>query len=117
MLSITLMVRKTAVIAITKHGIEIARRIKENMQEVEIYAPAKYNISASESQSNIIWFTEQTTQLMTNLFKSNDALICIFSLGAVIRLIAPLLVDKRSDPAILVIDDKANFLKVHYQDT
>jgi cobalt-precorrin 5A hydrolase len=110
MLPITLMVRKTAVIAITKHGIEIAHRIKENMQEVEIYAPAKYNISASEPQSDITWFTEQTTQLMTNLFKSNDALICIFSLGAVIRLIAPLLVDKRSDPAILVIDDKANFV-------
>src|SRR5918911_2035759 len=107
MLPITLMVRKTAVIAITKHGIEIAHRIKENMQEVEIYAPAKYNISASEPQSDITWFTEQTTQLLTNLFKSNDALICIFSLGAVIRLIAPLLVDKRSDPAVLVIDDRA----------
>ena len=104
------MVRKTAVIAITKHGIEIARRIKENMQEVKIYVPAKYNVSTSERASDITWFTEQTTQLLTNLFKSNDALICIFSLGAVIRLIAPLLVDKRSDPAVLVIDDKANFV-------
>jgi cobalt-precorrin 5A hydrolase len=104
------MVRKTAVIAITKHGIEIARRIKKNMQEVEIYAPAKYNMPASESASDIIWFTEQTAQLLANLFKSNNALICIFSLGAVIRLIAPLLVDKRSDPAVLVIDDKANFV-------
>ena len=110
MLPITLMARKIAVIAITKHGIEIARRIKENMQEVKIYAPTKYNISRTEPQSDITWFTEQTTQLMTNLFKSNDALICIFSLGAVIRLIAPLLVDKRSDPAVLVIDDKANFV-------
>src|SRR5919202_7016865 len=110
MLLITLMIRKTAVIAITKHGIGIARRIKENMQEVEIYAPAKYDISASEPQSNITWFTQKTTQLLTNLFKSNDALICIFSLGAVIRLIAPLVVDKRSDPAVLVIDDKANFV-------
>ena len=106
----TLMVRKTAVIAITKHGIEIARRIKENIQEVKIYVPAKYNVSTSENASDITWFTEQTTQLLTNLFKSNDALICIFSLGAVIRLIAPLLVDKRSDPAVLVIDDKANFV-------
>ena len=107
---IIFMVRKTAVIAITKHGIEIAHRIKENMQEVEIYAPAKYNVSAPESASDITWFTEQTTQLVANLFKSNDAIICIFSLGAVIRLIAPLLVDKRSDPAVLVIDDKANFV-------
>jgi cobalt-precorrin 5A hydrolase len=104
------MVRKIAVIAITKHGIDIAHRIKKNVQEVKIYAPAKYNVSASERASDITWFTEQTAQLLRNLFKSNEALICIFSLGAVIRLIAPLLVDKKTDPAVLVIDDKANFV-------
>jgi cobalt-precorrin 5A hydrolase len=35
-------------------------------------------------------------------------MICVFSLGAVIRMIAPQLVDKKSDPAIIVIDDRAN---------
>ena len=35
------MVGKTAVIAITKHGIEIARQIKEKLSEVEIYAPGE----------------------------------------------------------------------------
>ena len=100
------MIRKIAVVAITKHGIDIAHRIKEKMPEVEIYAPTKHN----NSTSNINWFTEQTAQLIANLFKTNDALICIFSLGAVMRLIAPFLVDKKSDPAVLVIDDKANFV-------
>ena len=33
------MIGKTAVIAITKHGIEIARRIKEKIPEIEIYVP------------------------------------------------------------------------------
>ncbi|MGI0037912.1 MAG: cobalt-precorrin 5A hydrolase, partial [Nitrososphaera sp.] len=42
--------------------------------------------------------------------KSFDALVCIFSLGAVIRLVAPHLVDKKSDPAILVIDDKGRYV-------
>ena len=101
------MVAKTAVVTITKHGIEIACRIKERMPEVEIYAPAKHNDSIV---AEINWFTEQTTQLIANLFKTKDALICVFSLGAVIRLIAPFLVDKKSDPAVLVIDDKANFI-------
>ena len=104
--NIILMVGKTAVIAITKHGIEIARQIKEKLSEVEIYAPAKHNDSAAD----INWFTEQTAQLVASLFKTKDALICIFSLGAVIRLIAPFLIDKKSDPAVLVIDDKANFV-------
>jgi cobalt-precorrin 5A hydrolase len=47
---------------------------------------------------------------MENLFKTSSALICIFSLGAVIRLIAPFVGNKKYDPAVVVIDDKANFV-------
>ncbi|HJS82237.1 MAG TPA: cobalamin biosynthesis central domain-containing protein, partial [Nitrososphaera sp.] len=97
---------RTAVVAITKNGIGIARKIKERIPEVVIFAQAKH----SDSGADITWFAEQTTALMKDLFKSYDSLICIFSLGAVIRLIAPNLVDKKSDPAVLVIDDKAGYV-------
>ena len=100
------MIGKTAVVAITKHGIVIARKIKDSLPEAEIYAPIKH----SDSGLDINWFDKQTTQVVANLFKTYDALICIFSLGAVIRIIAPFLVDKKTDPAVLVIDDKANFV-------
>ncbi|MGA7900149.1 MAG: cobalamin biosynthesis central domain-containing protein, partial [Nitrososphaeraceae archaeon] len=95
-----------AVLTITKHGLDIARVIKRNLKGVQIYSPAKF----SDSDNEIIWFTEQTSKIVQNLFKSNRALICIFSLGAVIRLISPHIGDKKTDPAILVIDDKANFV-------
>lgn len=94
---------RTAAIAITKHGIAIARRIKQNMPEVDIYVPSKH----SDGGNDINWFSEQSAQLVGNLFRTYDALICVFSLGAVIRLISPHLVDKKSDPAVIVIDDKA----------
>src|SRR5919107_498591 len=97
------MVTKMAIVAITRHGIEIARRIKQKMPEVEIYVPAKHN----DGGNDILWFSEQSMQLVAKLFKSYDALICIFSLGAVIRMVAPHLIDKKSDPAVLVIDDRA----------
>jgi cobalt-precorrin 5A hydrolase len=100
------MIGKTAVVAITKHGIVIARKIKDSLPEAEIYAPIKH----SDSGPDINWFDKQTTQVVANLFQTYDALICIFSLGAVIRIIAPFLVDKKTDPAVLVIDDKANFV-------
>ncbi len=45
-----------------------------------------------------------------NFLKNSNALICLFSLGAVIRLIAPYLKDKKTDPAVIVIDDKTNFV-------
>jgi cobalt-precorrin 5A hydrolase len=98
------MVTKMAIVAITRHGIAIARRIKQNMPEVEIYVPAKHN----DGSSDINWFSEQSTQLVGNLFKTHGALFCIFSLGAVIRMVAPHLIDKKSDPAVIVIDDRAN---------
>jgi cobalt-precorrin 5A hydrolase len=98
------MVTKMAIVAITRHGIAIARRIKQNMPEVEIYVPAKH----SDGSRDINWFSEQSTQLVGNLFKTHDALFCIFSLGAVIRMVAPHLIDKKSDPAVIVIDDRAN---------
>src|ERR671938_862715 len=98
------MVTKTAIVAITRHGVEIARKIKQKMPEVEIYVPAKHN----DGGDDVFWFSEQSTQLVGKLFKSYDALICIFSLGAVIRMVASHLVDKKSDPAVLVIDDRAN---------
>jgi cobalt-precorrin 5A hydrolase len=97
---------KTAVIAITKHGIEIARKIKQNMPEVEIYVPSKH----SDGGADINWFSEQSAQLIGSLFKTYDSLICIFSLGAVIRMVAPHLVDKKTDPAVIVIDDRANYV-------
>ncbi len=100
------MVTKIATVAITKHGIEIARRIKQKMPEAKIYVPAKHN----DGGDDIIWFTEQSTELIGKLFTNYDSLICIFSLGAVIRMLAPHLRDKKSDPAVLVIDDRANYV-------
>jgi len=98
--------QKTAIVAITKHGIEIARKIKQKMPDVEIYVPSKH----SDGNMDVNWFSEQTAQLLGNLFKTHAALICIFSLGAVIRILAPHLIDKKSDPAVIVIDDRANYV-------
>jgi len=70
-----------------------------------IYAPSKFS-----NHKEIIWYSEPTSEKIIELFKNNKALICLFSLGAVIRLIAPHLKDKKNDPAVIVIDDKTNFV-------
>ena len=57
-----------------------------------------------------MWFGEPAAKKIEELFKTNEALVCLFSLGAVVRLIAPHLKDKKTDPAVIVIDDHADFV-------
>lgn len=96
---------KVSVLAITKNGINIAAKLKEIFPDWNVYAPSKFS-----NNKEIIWYSEPTSEKIIELFKNNKALICLFSLGAVIRLIAPHLKDKKNDPAVIVIDDKTNFV-------
>lgn len=97
---------KISVIAITKNGIKIGENLKKIFPDWDAFAPSKL----SNESVGITWYSEPTTEKIVELFKSSNALICIFSLGAVIRLIAPYLKDKKIDPAVIVIDDKTNFV-------
>ena len=97
---------KISVLAITKNGVSIGLRLKEHFPNWEIFAPSKFSNDSKE----IVWYSESTSEKIVELFKSNNALVCLFSLGAVIRLIAPHLKDKKTDPAVIVIDDKTSFV-------
>ena len=81
-------------------------KLKESFSSFEIFAPKKF----SDNNEKIHWYEETSGQKIVNLFKNSDALICLFSLGAVIRLLAPHIKDKKTDPAVIVIDDNANFV-------
>ena len=97
---------KTAVLAITKNGVNIGQKLKGLFPDWSIFAPTKF----SNDSNDIIWYSEPTSEKIIELFKNSNALVCLFSLGAVIRLIAPHLKDKKIDPAVIVIDDKTNFV-------
>jgi cobalt-precorrin 5A hydrolase len=98
--------REIAIVAITKKGIEIAKKLKNAFDAVDIFAPSKFQ----NSDLSIIYFQDSVTQKIGYLFSNYNHLILIFSLGAVIRLVAPYLKDKKTDPAVVVIDDAAKFV-------
>ena len=97
---------KISVLAITKNGIEMSLSLKKLFPNWQIFAPSKF----SDNNEMINWYNNSTSVKIVDLFQSNDGLICLFSLGAVIRLIAPHIKDKKTDPAVIVIDDKAQFV-------
>ena len=97
---------KVSVLAITKNGVKMGLSLKKSFPDWQIFAPSKF----SDDNNMIKWYDESTSVKIVDLFKSSNALICLFSLGAVIRLIAPHIKDKKTDPAVIVIDDKAQFV-------
>ena len=97
---------RISVLAITKNGVEMGLSLKNLFPDWQIFAPSKF----SDNNEMINWYDDSTSIKIVELFQSNDALICLFSLGAVIRLIAPHIKDKKTDPAVIVIDDKAQFV-------
>ncbi len=78
-------VKRTAIIYITDNGLRVAERLKSWSPDAEIakYAPA----------------------VVEALWRRSEALVFIMASGIVVRTIAPLLKDKRTDPAVVVLDE------------
>ncbi|MCZ8516352.1 cobalamin biosynthesis protein [Paenibacillus filicis] len=95
-----------AIVAITKHGVELARGLQSAFGgTADLYYMSKF-AKGDETARGIRLFEGSVRLAFPAWFPLYKGIICIISLGAVVRMIAPLLVDKKSDPGIVVIDDK-----------
>lgn len=80
---------KTFIFYITKNGLNLAERIKT------LYADAQIFRFKSE--------------LVTDVWEESKNLIFIMATGIVVRTISPLIRDKRTDPAVIVLDEKGKY--------
>lgn len=100
---------KVSILAITKDGIRTGLDILGAFPGWELHAPGKF-ADTYGNDARVSWYTEQTSVVISKLFAQGDGLVCLFSLGATIRLIAPHIKDKKTDPAVIVIDEMRNFV-------
>jgi len=100
---------KVSILAITKDGIRTGLDILDAFPGWELHAPGKF-ADTYGSDARVRWYAEQTSVVISRLFAQGDGLVCLFSLGATIRLIAPHLKGKKTDPAVIVIDEMRNFV-------
>lgn len=94
-----------AIVAITKHGVEISRRLNGVFAQTDLYYMSKFE-KGDEERKGIQLFAGSVKLLLPALFQQYKGMILIISLGAVVRMIAPILKDKKTDPAVVVIDDR-----------
>ncbi|MGB4067324.1 MAG: cobalamin biosynthesis protein, partial [Nitrospira sp.] len=99
--------RKTfAVYAITKHGVAIASRLLPHLIDTDLFVSEKLIASASPSARRLPLPMGPT---LIETFTAYDCHVFIISIGAVVRMVAPLLKSKKVDPAVVCIDDAARF--------
>jgi cobalt-precorrin 5A hydrolase len=99
---------KLAVIAVTKQGAEMACKTAELLKstgthEPVVYVPEKYSVSATEGMCRT--YNEPLRSLIEEVFGQYQGIVCVMALGIVVRLIAPFIKEKTSDPAIVVMDE------------
>ncbi|WP_291994631.1 cobalamin biosynthesis central domain-containing protein [Candidatus Accumulibacter sp. ACC003] len=101
---------KVAVVAITRHGIALAGKVVAALPGASLFAPEKFRAeAASAAPASAQCYSGKVGEQVPALFAAFDAIVAIVSLGAVVRLIAPHLGNKESDPAVVVVDEAGRF--------
>ena len=97
--------KKIAILSITNNGRELALRIKEIMKNVDVFFIKK---DTDYKNDEVIVVNKGLKEFIPQIFDKYDYLVFIMATGIVVRTIAPLIISKFSDPAILVMDEKGN---------
>jgi cobalt-precorrin 5A hydrolase len=95
-----------AIYAITTHGIGIAARLRAAIPAADLYVSQKLLAQAPEGSLPLPLPMGPT---LAATFTAYDCHVFIISIGAVVRMIAPLFQDKKVDPAVVCVDDAAKF--------
>ncbi len=92
---------KTAIIVISEASISMAKTLKQELPESEIFSTI-----ANADCRHISALQEAVPQL----FRDSDALIFIGAMGICVRAIAPCIEDKKTDPAVLCVDSTGRYV-------
>jgi len=96
-----------ALIAVTTGGIKVAERIKENLRgEITVFLPQKLK----QSKLTATYFSKKLVDQIGEIFSDYDGLVFIMASGIVVRVTAPYIKDKHTDPAVVVVDDVGRYV-------
>lgn len=95
-------------VAITKHGVQLIRDLKEKMPDADVYYMRKFAYG-DEEERGFHLFDGSIRLLLPDMFARYDGIVSVISLGAMVRMIAPIMKNKKVDPAVVCVDDRGQF--------
>ena len=100
-----------AIFAITKHGLGHAARLAAQLSAADVYVSEKL-LERARSEHGLCDALPLGLPMGPTLqrtFTAYDCHVFVISVGAVVRMVAPLLQNKKVDPAVICVDDGARF--------
>lgn len=95
---------KIAILSVSRKGFALSKKLMESYPEAVLHTSGSWR--ENEAQEIVPSLKELTGKL----FKQMDALVFIMASGIAVRMIAPYLKGKASDPAVLVMDDHGKWV-------
>ena len=102
---------RTAVIALSRHGASLARHLSAGLgSDAKLFLDRRFGPqSDDELESPPEIFDLPLRPLLRRVWGEYEAVVLFLPVGAAVRLAAPLLSDKRSDPALVCVDDAGRY--------
>ena len=98
---------RIAVVAITRNGSLAGERLRAGLPGAQLHVSRRYADTAGPDCSS--FEPGELRPLLAELWQRMDGLVLIMATGIVVRMIAPLLRSKQTDPAVVVMDDAGRF--------
>jgi len=94
------------ILAITRHGTGLALRLQKELPGSVCYVPKRHHFALATGAVGY----QRLGTVIPQVWSKHDALVCIMATGIVVRQIASLMRHKTHDPAVVVLDEKGNFV-------
>lgn len=98
---------RVAIIAITRNGALLGRKLRGQLPGAELYVASRY--AGQGGKERRTFEAADLRAQITSLWRELDGFVLIMATGIVVRLIAPLLESKETDPAVVTMDDAGKF--------
>jgi cobalt-precorrin 5A hydrolase/precorrin-3B C17-methyltransferase len=95
-----------AIVAITRKGVALGRRLSLLLPHSHLYLPEKFAVSPKPDEHP---FSSPTKEVVSKVFSRYRYLVLVMAVGIAVRLVASELRDKRKDPGVVVVDDSGSF--------
>ncbi len=94
---------KLAVLSLTKGGFQTAKKINE------LFPESTHFTMGANNDGSAVEMPHKLFKFLPEIFNKYETLVFVMATGIVIRGIAPLIKDKKTDPGVVVLDEKGNY--------